>query len=531
MTDADRQGLEWAVAQRELIRQTNLWIDEAMPRQDAIPWMGTTDESTFMLSWVPHYFLTGRRDVRDFMIEMRDRWLDWADGNLPHGYFQAEAEEHHHTEDYIRFLTRLWYVDPYDDRNVRPIVHFAHHLGNWAQGVKPWYDWEKHVFVSRYVGTWRISDDPEHLYNTPTFLRYCLVLFQTFLMTGEARYLDLARDYADAWVRLLERVPEDAELPSKVDLDWNVLESTDPPTTWLTGGFVSTMIDLFLTTGEERYARAAARVLARVVGKEGPMYDPYGATSSYLSSYRLATGDTSFDGRVRETAEALPASGGPDELRGTGLLPHLQLSWAYPDVGADRLGGVGRASQLSLAYHVTGDPAYATRAMRDAAHRVEIARSLGDDGRDHGCASGNTNGVVLDTVLTSLYPLAMGLAGLSARATGHHKPLVTYRKQDGSLGLPHGVAALFEYGECAGCAPGAYVVTLANLNGEPCVVRVVGHDGYMKRRTRGLPWAITRQGLVPGRVPTHPWEEISTVAVKLQPGEKRTVRLPEAPEA
>ena len=137
MTSQDARPSEWAAAQKDLIEQMDLWTAEARERQARTPWIGITDEFTFMLSWVPHYFLTGDERLRDFMFHMRDQWRRWADANFFHGYFLAHAEEHHHTENYVRFLARLWTMEPHDERNTRPIEHFVHHLGNWIQGVVP----------------------------------------------------------------------------------------------------------------------------------------------------------------------------------------------------------------------------------------------------------------------------------------------------------------------------------------------------------------------------------------------------------
>jgi hypothetical protein len=99
---------EWAAAERALIRQMDLWTAEAMEREARIPWLDHTDQGTFMLSWFPHYFLTGNERLKSFIFEMRDRRAAWAREHLLHGYYPERAEEHHHTEDYKRYLGRLY---------------------------------------------------------------------------------------------------------------------------------------------------------------------------------------------------------------------------------------------------------------------------------------------------------------------------------------------------------------------------------------------------------------------------------------
>jgi hypothetical protein len=355
-----------------------------------------------------------------------------------------------------------------------------------------------------------------------------LVAVLVHLMTGEGRYLALAMDYTDAWVRRIEQLPEGAPLPAGFDRSGRVLDRVSHLNEWLIGGILSVLLDLHLITQESRYAEAARRVLARLVGDQGNMVEAYGCTTTSLASYRLITGDRSLDRRVLDLAETMKEDGPPLALTGQGFAPHQRLEWQFESASGPAHPYSGPL--LCLAYQITGDPPYAARALGCSAQMLEMARSLGDEGRAHGCASGHTNGVVLARVLTVLYPLTMGMVGLAARGTGHHKPLALYRDAGGRPGLPDGVAALFDFKGSEGQPPGAWRVTLANTTDEPRTVRVVGLDGLMRRRVNGLPWVVARQGMEPSRATVHPWEEVTGISVKLAPGETRAVHLPMPPE-
>jgi len=520
---------EWARAEQACLEQMNAWVREAMERQDRIPWIGGTDESTFMLPWIPHYFLTGDEAMRAFMFKMRDRWYAWTRKNFHHGFFKAEAEEHHHTEDYKRFLARLWYMDPLDELNVRLIDHFAEHLGNWVRGVPEWYDWEKHRFRSRYIGTLHVNNDPQFNYNSPGFFRYVIVLIQAYLATGKGHYLDLCLDYADRWCDLLEATPEGKGLPMKVDADWNVIEmsaSGDETgrglkvgATWMSGGFTSTLVDLFLLAGRQRYALHAKRMLRFYCDDRRADAPMSAMLCGHVGHYRLVTGDDSFDKDILEGAQAAVRAPLPTTVQIAGLPPHGRLAWQAADAGPDARVGEG-AANLAAAYQVSGDVKFIARSFQIAARCMKLARAIGDDSRFHGCANGSTLGIALRDVATSLYPATLGLVGVCQRGVSHHKVLATYRGPDGSLGLPGDVAALFRFGRS-----NERVVRLVNLGEASTAVRVVAHDGLMTRRERGVPWVISRQGLYSLRQTVWPWEEVASQAVLLQPGEASEVRI------
>jgi hypothetical protein len=521
---------QWALAQHACRTQMDAWVKDAMERQRRIPWLGYSDEATFMAAMVPYYFLTGDESIKEFLFEMRARWYAWTKDNFHHGYYKRNAEEHHQTEDFYRVFGRLWYLIPFDEVNLDVLDDMVEHLGNWVGGIPKWYDWERHRFVSRYIGTWYVSDDPAFSYNSPGFFRYLLIAMLGYLGTGRAQYLDLCVDYADRWCELLESIPEGDPIPVRVDPDWNVIETTPDGGevgvglragyTYMTGGFIGTMLDLYCITRNERYIAQARRILKFYLDireKDTPVNN---IVAGALAQYRLITGDRLGEEDILAAAEQAMQRPLADAMFMPGRPPNTRLSWksaGHPPCDQHESG----TAALSAAYQITGDDNYIAQALNAVARRMELARAIGDDSRGHGCAAGSAKGISGYDVMASLIPATIGIPGMCFDGFGHYKALATYRGPHGALGLPRDVAALFHYGNLDEC-----VVKLVNLGEEPTVVMVTSHDGLMRRRHDNAPYLITRQRFHDlDRIPM-PWEQVANEAVRLEPGQEREVKIP-----
>ncbi len=479
----------WVEPQLECRRQMREWIGEAIEREDKLPWNGRTDESTFMMSWFPFYALTGDEAIPDFARRMREKWSAWAVTHLHHGYFPRRAEEHHHTEDYKRFLGRLWYFDDHEEQNVSALEDFAHHLGNWIKDVPAWYDWKKHRFVNRFLGTVEVSTDPATDFNTVGFFRYLIVLLQAYFLTGKERYLALCLDYASRWADFLEAADENEPLPTGAGPDWEVRENDPAAKIYLfSGGCCPVLLDLYLLTGNDRFRRLARRILRDALSFPETYSVPFAwekageinsVVTANLANYRAVTGDASFDRIALDAAGKIPPSPLPDRLEVSGKAPDFSFRW-WHDHGDGEQEIAGRPPAVeALLFQITGDAAYLARALALAARKLELVRPVGNEGREHGCSSGNINGVVLNDVMPTLFPACLGLYGACPRGISHYRPLVLFRKPDGTPGLPERVAAVL--------APGKNRVVLHNAAEEPADLEIVDTGGAVTV-ARGGPW-------------------------------------------
>ena len=144
----------WAAAQLELRAQVKDWIDKTIARNTGCPWRGIHDEANFTISWCGYYLFSGDRRVRDFLHELRDAYLAWSKDNEFHGFVKPAKDYVTHTfENADGFITAMGYMEPDDPVNKALILDIAHHLGNWEPAVPAWYDWDRHMFVSHWLGS------------------------------------------------------------------------------------------------------------------------------------------------------------------------------------------------------------------------------------------------------------------------------------------------------------------------------------------------------------------------------------------
>ena len=91
-----------------------------------------------------------------------------------------------------------------DPKAVSSVEDFAHHVGNWAEGVPEWYDWETHGFRSTWLGTREVRNVPPFDYQEANHFRFTASGLAAYVGTGDARYLEVAEDYADRWCTHIE---------------------------------------------------------------------------------------------------------------------------------------------------------------------------------------------------------------------------------------------------------------------------------------------------------------------------------------
>ena len=128
-----------------LLGELHAWLDGAYWHHRDLPWKGGHDEGTFATAWIDYYRWSSDERVPDLLRTMRDKADDWGRANLVHGY-HPEAEVHHGIEHALQFLIPLCDLFA-DDKSASMLLDVAHHVGNWAAGVPPWYDWNRHRFV------------------------------------------------------------------------------------------------------------------------------------------------------------------------------------------------------------------------------------------------------------------------------------------------------------------------------------------------------------------------------------------------
>ena len=446
--DVEAEGPEWAVNELRLRREVEAWIREAIRRQQPVPWRGGHDEGTFASSWVGYYLLTGDRECLQFLYWLRDTFLEWSRKNQYHGYYRT-GEIHHQTETYNDFLGHLWRAEK-TDVNVAVLEDAAHHVGNWIKGIPEWYNWEKHRFRSWWLGTCDVKDYPPYDFETCDHFRPMRMVINTYLATGNERYLELARDYSDRWCKLIleskEAMPtvlyptEDPEEITRLYGQYlsgdrtRIISFKEELPRYLAGGLLDTLLDLYALTGEKRYIEASVKALDQLCVL-------FGQPPTIVERYRNLTGDNRYDEMVMNSIRMFGEKSLPTILmiEGEGV-EQVRTRYAYrAEDGTVKEHSGSSSHHLLLGYHISGDEKLLNKAMMLAQRRLMLARSFIRDGREHGCDGRYLHGAGAEAAFV-LCSATLGWYSLC----GSYLPQVQYFRERRMPGLSGGVAALLE---------------------------------------------------------------------------------------
>ncbi|MDE0086806.1 MAG: hypothetical protein OXU23_13895, partial [Candidatus Poribacteria bacterium] len=173
--------------------------------------------------------------------------------------------------------------------------------------------------------------------------------------------------------------------------------------------------------------------------------------------YRWTFNDTCFDDAITEGLQALPPASPellalvfPQETRrrelGVGKRSDMAYWGEWSDDGSVKPIQEPSTATLTLAYQVTGEVAYAVRALQNAATRLNIARRVLRGGREHADMGGAVCSVAAghgrnwgQGAVTACYgPLLLGTREILGRIV----PLITIKKSDQQDQIPSTLLSL-----------------------------------------------------------------------------------------
>jgi hypothetical protein len=401
---------------RLLLDEMEAWLAEVSEDHASRQWQGGHDEGTFLTSWEGYHSLRPDHSFMALAATLKEKCLEWGSSGLYHGYHR-KAEVHHGPEHFIIFLDFLNRILPEDGASGQAIIDAAHHLGNWVEGIPQWYDWEAHRFISVYLGTEHTGRDG---LNMVEHLRLIHLALSAFGISGEERYLSLAKDYAAVWARKIVRAvaiplyldPEDTPSPElRQERDrflarfLKLRSWVDRCETHVANGTPQLFINLWRLTGDEIYMKAAKKLIRPLIGE---IADPYGHPAGALAGeYRRSFRDRSFDERIIDLLQKKPP--GKKNFDGARMAIDPQHSWG-------RLSGLGKRadmpawyvldkngheaicswpspSALMLGYEITKDRKWVMAATTLALAKLRLGRRVYPDGRFHGCSSRSVTAV------------------------------------------------------------------------------------------------------------------------------------------
>lgn len=480
---------DWVRLQLDLRKWMSGWIDEAAHRHEGRPWRNLHDEGIFTRTFPAFYLLSGHEPARGFSEKLADEFLGspvaeactcfltecdaapYGDNKLVEKYHGYQADQSclvHGPENYCWFLAHLAHVSS-DPKYAEALRDCAEHIGNFSDDCPPWYDWDNHRFRSALIATKRVRDYPPYDYETLTHVRVMVLATNTYALTGDSRYLDLAVDWCDKWA--------DVVLDATGGFRVALYPVDDSQVGELYGEFANThtttvqyelahlMLDLHRVSPHERYAAAVRKMIDESIDK-----GEWGM-GILLAKYRAVTGDTSFDAKALAIADGYMQF--DDQTPALVIVIDREGKTGFQDVDYIRIAddkSVSRddrsAGMLACAYAISGDERYAQSAMRLAWMRFWAGWYLWD-GRELGCRGSWTgrNGVALHNVIPALNLPATGGFGMVEGEVPWME--VYYRREDDSQGLPKNVAALHF------ASPGGRrTIKLANTNPDPRTVLI-----------------------------------------------------------
>jgi len=391
-----------------LLQELGDWLHQVMPGHMARGWQGIHDEGTFLTAWAGYYAYTQDPRVPALAMDLFDKWDRWARRHFLHGYHPTQ-EVHHGTEHFLIFLDWFYRVAPENPRARKTLEDGTRHVGNWAEGVPPWFDWKTRRYVSYSLGTQAVGAEG---FNFVDHLRLLHMAMSGYRATGNARYLDLSLRYGRVWAEAIRDLPEvplflDADAQSAAQyagLLQSFLKAAPRDFTPLArlenhiaSGSPKLLREIGAATGEPVFRQAALRLgracvphlassIANPAGQVvcSLLADGWAPDALGISDATFAHWDTAQD--LEGQLLAVDVDRSPDGAAGIGYRFDMP-TYLIGRNGTWRPVQTPAPANLMLAWSITGQETFAVDACSLALGKLQLARQVFRDGRHHGCTA------------------------------------------------------------------------------------------------------------------------------------------------
>lgn len=396
-----KRGLpeDWAGSQAAYLRMTEDYLQKEEKKPVELN-IGAHEAGGQFRVAIPYLTVRDDEELKNYMKRMVEARKAYTDENQYHGYVDCH-EVHHEIETYIYFQNPMVYYHlPGEETAKKNIVDVAHHIGNWEKGVPDWYNWEKHEFVSNWLGTKDVRNYPPYDYQEGNHFRFIDEAICAYQITGEEKYLDLVKDYCDHWCDHIEECEKAGGpipcsiLPENVrakemsragvfeESQYTVFYSTVSDNTMY--DIVSGLLDAYRLTGTKRYLRCAEAMMEQfwANGKDGrpairykdgawETQDGRGGQDDHPAAYVT---DCTYLARLALRYHAL-----------TGVPKYKDriLAWAHAVDEENLKGDQVMANLLVAAHFYDGDPKWLRRAYEEMLRMGAVCE---EDDQFHQCA-------------------------------------------------------------------------------------------------------------------------------------------------
>ncbi len=397
----------WAAYQQAFLQRIDAYVEDELLQPDEHMIASHEAGGQWRIGF-PHFRVRGDTRIVDKMAAIAKARRAYAQETFFHG-FPDEAEVHHEIETFIYFQMPLQHLGLTGaDVACESVVDVAHHVGNWVPEVPAWYDWDAHGFCSTWLGTRSIRAHPPFDYQEANHFRFVDSAVTAYLGTRDARYLQLATDYADRWCAHIEQAADaGAPIPCAILPPGAVTEelgkagkATDTSVYQVFYSSVAsntaydvetTLLDLYRLTGESRYLQAFRAMLDQFFQHAE---DGRPAMAYRKGEWQNSMGEASHPVTVRSGISQVGAllarmAVRHDLVTGEARYRDPMLAWAAAIDEASVQGDQSAMDVLVAAHYYTGEAAWLARAY---AMDLRAWAVLEQDPSPHQCNSAGRYG-------------------------------------------------------------------------------------------------------------------------------------------
>jgi hypothetical protein len=214
------QQLQLAATLEQCVRETQEWqnIDGSIfGYLNQYKW---DDEVEIFYGWTLYYLYSGDESVYESAKGAAFKYLERAGGTFVHGYYPTPFFDTEHTLEGLNMLGALAYVKPDDQDVVTALEDLVEHCGNWVPGYANWFDENTKHFKSVRPGTITVDEGCISGIDWAFNLGFANLAMAAYHSTDNERYLNWVQDYLDGWIMSMERNESENGyyvLPAEVD--------------------------------------------------------------------------------------------------------------------------------------------------------------------------------------------------------------------------------------------------------------------------------------------------------------------------
>lgn len=476
---------DWATLQLAFVGTMDHYLDVELEKDIGLN-IHTHEAGGQLRIAFAHQPVRHRADVYNYMKKIMEARKAYTDENQYHGYVDCH-EVHHEIETYLYFQNPLiYYKFPGHETALASVLDVAEHTGSWVKEVPAWYDWEKHGYVSVYLGTRGVKDFPPHDYQEANHFRFIDEAIAGWVTTKEPRYMALIRDYCDRWCDHIESSPEHGPITcqilpedaQKVEMGYSgVFKNAAAGTYQIFYATVaentlfdiaSTMMDVYALTGEKRYLAAAEKMMDQFY------YNGNGVRPAHsFSGGKWLVAGENVENPEEIDIQRFPSGGGflprlamrHTILTGSVKYKDLILRWAK-DIDEEK----NKYDQMTIALFVAAHFYDGNAKWLERAYHMGLRYNAVTEGDDkfHQCS-----GMTRQGSKYQVDPLYMPILGDPTFATRGELAVPMFRyKIDGKDGLTDKIAVRVWYKDA-----GSYYFEIKNKGVEDVQIDVTMADG------------------------------------------------------